>query len=295
MPFAPVRSLPTADLASIALCGPEGSGKTLTALKIARGICGPKGRIAVIDTENGKSRKFRRFEDFDVEILTDNFAPAKYVELIHEAEKAKYDVLVIDSLTHAWSGRGGVLEMKDEEAKKTGNDLNAWRKVSPEHNRLVDALTHCKCHVNTTLRDKTEFAVEQYTDHAGRTRTRVRKLGLAPIQRDGMMYEFDLVGDFDDNHTLTFTKSRCPEMDKASFDFTDLNRGLVEAENIGKMIGHWCETGVGLTKADFVAQEIRRVAVELGRDADEVEMMVAAADGDIAALDTILAELRGTG
>jgi len=67
MPFVPVKTLPTADLASVALCGPEGSGKTLTALKIARGICGSRGRIAVIDTENGRARKFRRFENFDVE------------------------------------------------------------------------------------------------------------------------------------------------------------------------------------------------------------------------------------
>jgi energy-coupling factor transporter ATP-binding protein EcfA2 len=301
MPFVPVDQLKIADRGRIVIDGPEGSGKTLTCLKIARGIVGPKGRIAVIDTENGGSRKFRRYERFDVAILQGNYAPAQYVALIHEAEQAGYDALLIDSLSHAWAGQGGVLEQHDAATAKTkGDSFRAWAQVTPEHNRLVDALLGCKCHLLCTLRVRTEYVVETYTDSAGRTRNRVRKVGTKPVQRDGMLYEFDLAGDFDDDGTLTLAKSRCPELNGASFrlfqkteqfDRAAFERGLAAAEQIGVMVARWLETGEGLTKAEFLVQTIRERAAEVGEDLEAVEALIEAAGDDIGALDDILAGL----
>src|SRR5262249_26069414 len=122
------------------------------------------------------------------------------------------DALVIDSLSHAWMGKDGALEQVDRAAKRSsGNSFAAWRDVTPMHNRLVDAMLSCRCHLIVTMRSKTEWVLE---DDA-RGKKVPRKVGMAPIQRDGVEYEFDVVGDFDIHHTLTISKSRCSELDGA--------------------------------------------------------------------------------
>ena len=99
----------------LALVGPSGSGKTYTALRVATELCklaGNPGRIAVVDTEHGSASKYADIFDFDV-VELDNYDPRHLIRLIQEAEKAGYFCLVIDSLSHFWSGRGGELEMVD--------------------------------------------------------------------------------------------------------------------------------------------------------------------------------------
>lgn len=192
--------------ARVALVGPSGSGKTYTALVMARGLAGPDGRIAVIDTERGSASKYAGdVENFDALDL-DHHAPAEYVEAIKDAAREGYDVLVIDSLSHAWNGRGGALEMVDNAAKRTqGNSFAGWRDVTPQHNALVDAILAFPGHVIVTMRAKTEYVME--ADKRGKMTP--RKVGMAPIQRDGVEYEFDVVGDMDFDHNLVISKSRC--------------------------------------------------------------------------------------
>jgi energy-coupling factor transporter ATP-binding protein EcfA2 len=287
MPFVDVNELAGDDYARIGIAGPEGSGKTLTALKIARGLVGPEGRIAVIDTENRSSRKFRAYERFLVDVLEGNYAPAKYVEKITEAEKAGVDCLIIDSLSHAWNAPGGVLDMVDAEVSRHGNQLNAWRKASPEHNRLVDKLVHCKTNLICTLRVKSEMVVETLPNG----RTRVRKVGLQPIQRDGMLYEFDLVIDMDVDHQAVVSKSRCPALDKVSFGGKDLEEGLAAAVAFGQQVREWLRTGQGKTRAQMVADAIRERARAMGKYDDGLEAVIGAAGDDLAVLDQILAGL----
>lgn len=198
--------------ARVALVGPSGSGKTYTALRIARGIVGPEGRIAVIDTERGSASKYAGdVEDFDALDL-DQHAPAEYVKAIRDAAAERYDVLVIDSLSHAWNGRGGALEQVDQAAKRSGgNSFGAWRDVTPQHNALVDAILAFPGHVIVTMRAKTEYVIEQGKNG----KTAPRKVGLAPIQRDGMEYEFDVCADIDLEHNFIVTKSRCPALTDA--------------------------------------------------------------------------------
>jgi hypothetical protein len=196
----------------LALLGPSGAGKTYTALSIAKHI---GKRIAVIDSERGSASLYAGdVADFDV-LELETFAPANYVQAIHAAEREGYDVIVVDSLTQAWSGKGGALEMVDAAQKRSRaqNSFTAWRDITPEHNALVDALVGARAHVICTMRVKTAYELQE--DERGK-KVPV-KLGLAPIQRDGLEYEFTIVGDLDLDHVLTISKTRCAVLDRGVF------------------------------------------------------------------------------
>lgn len=189
----------------MAIDGPSGAGKTYTGLRFAFTL---GRRVAVIDTENRSASKYKGDSpdgvpfDFDVAELT-NYAPTEYTSAIQEAGREGFDVIVIDSLSHAWVGEGGALDLKDRQG---GNSFTAWAKITPMQRRMVDAIQQSPCHVIATMRSKTEYLLEQ--DEKGRMVP--RKIGMAPVQRDGMEYEFDIYGSMDWTHTLTITKSRCP-------------------------------------------------------------------------------------
>lgn len=195
----------------IALMGPSGSGKTYTGLQIATGL---GKRIAVVDTEHGSASKYAKTEhsdygfDFDV-LELDSFSPQNYVEAIHAAEQAGYDVVLIDSLSHAWMGKDGALEQADNAAKRNrGNSFAGWRDVTPQHNALVGAMIASKAHVIVTMRVKTEYVIEE--DDRGKKVP--RKIGVAPVQRQGLEYEFDVTADLDHDNNAVIDKTRCPEL-----------------------------------------------------------------------------------
>lgn len=188
----------------LALDGPSGSGKTYTALIAAKALANG-GKVAVIDTERGSASLYSDLFEFDVAELH-SFSPAEYIKLIEEAEEAGYSVIVIDSLSHAWEGEGGALDMVEDARKRqrTDNSFTAWKDVTPLHRRLVDAMLQSKAHIIATMRSKMDYVQEK--DSNGKTV--IRKVGLAPIQRQGMEYEFTIVGDIDLDHNLVISKSR---------------------------------------------------------------------------------------
>lgn len=190
----------------LALIGLAGSGKTYSALAIGTALV-PGGKVALIDTERGSASLYADKFTFDTLDL-ESHAPGEYVDAIEAAEAAGYDVIVIDSLSHAWAGKDGALEQVDKIAKREGktNNFTAWRDVTPQHNKLVDAIVSCRAHVVVTMRSKMEYALEK-DEKTGKSS--VRKIGLAPIQREGLDYEMTLVGDMDLTHTLIVSKSRC--------------------------------------------------------------------------------------
>jgi len=187
----------------MAIFGPSGSGKTYSSLAIAKGL---GGKIAVIDTERGSASKYADKFNFDV-IELETFAPQTYAEAIKFIESQGYDIIIVDSLSHAWSGKDGALEQVDKAAKRSNsnNTYTAWRDVTPNHNAMIDAIVGSKCHVIATMRSKTEYVMEQNE----RGKMMPRKVGLAPIQRDGMEYEFDVVGEMNIDNELVISKSRC--------------------------------------------------------------------------------------
>jgi hypothetical protein len=214
--------------ARVAIVGPAGSGKTWTALRMASHM---GKRIALIDTEHGSASKYADKFSFDT-LIMEKFSPRQYVEAIKSAEQSGYDVLIIDSLSHAWQGLGGALEMVDSAAGKYGgNRFAAWRDVTPEHNALVDAMLSASCHIIVTVRVKTHYDVQK--DDRGKM-TPV-KVGLAPIQREGLEYEFDVVGDIDHQHVMTISKTRCSELDGETF--------RLPGEDVATIIIDWLSDG----------------------------------------------------
>lgn len=218
--------------ARIGLCGPAGSGKTKSALLLAFGIVGPGGRIAVLDTENESASLYAHLGDYDVDVIKPPFTVDKYIGGIREAEKLGYDLLIIDSLSHAWAGTGGILEFVDARTESArGNKFAGWREATPKHNALVDAMLQSPMHIVATMRSKTEYILVE--DDKGKKVP--KKVGLAPVQREGMDYEFTLVFDVDqERHIATSSKDR-----------TELFDGFFGklSEEHGRSIREWLDSG----------------------------------------------------
>ena len=214
----------------LGLVGPAGSGKTMTALRIAKGL---GGRVAVVDTERGSASLYsgERGMEFDVVELA-SYEVEKFVEAIKDAVDGGYSTLVIDSLSHAWAGKGGILEFVDNAGKRNqgGGNFGAWRDATPRHNSLVDAILGAPLHIICTLRSKVEYVVENVGG-----RNQVRKVGLQPVQRDGLEYEFTVVGDVTQDHDLVVTKTRAAFLK---------DRVIREAgEDLGRQLAEWLNTG----------------------------------------------------
>ena len=210
--------------ARIALCSPTGGGKSYTALRFAHAlITGRRSKsktghsIAGIDSEHASLRKYQNLApdgipwQFDVCELS-HFSPTTYQNVIKEAGRLAYEVLIVDSLSHAWEGLGGALDQIDRSKEK--NSFTAWKDVTPQQRAMIEELLASPCHIIVTMRSKMEYMIEK--DEKGKAR--IEKVGLAPVQRQGVEYEFDLVGELDTDHNLRITKSRCPELDGRTFN-----------------------------------------------------------------------------
>lgn len=232
MPFTPATKKQAR--LRMALIGPSGSGKTYTALTLASAF----GKVAVIDTERGSASKYADKFTFDVMELS-NYDPREYVKAIGEAARAGYDVLIIDSLSHAWNASGGVLEMVDKAAARSQskNSFTAWRDVTPLHNALVDAMLTAPLHIIVTMRAKTEYVLEQ-VERNGQRVTVPRKVGMAPVQRDGIEYEFDVIGDMDLENNFVVSKTRCSTLTGGVF-----NR---PSEDLAGVLKAWLTDGAPL-------------------------------------------------
>ena len=190
----------------LAIQGPSGSGKTYGALQLAKGL---GGRIAVIDTERGSASLYSDIEgmpEFDVLDLDAPFTPERYIEAITAAEQSGYDILIIDSMTHEWSGVGGCLEINDALARSRykGNSWAAWNEVTPRHRKFVDKMLTSTCHIIATMRSKTDTVQNERNG-----RKVVEKVGIKTEQRDGMDYEFTIVFDVTPtDHIATTSKDR---------------------------------------------------------------------------------------
>lgn len=214
----------------LALVGVSGSGKTYSALAIASHL-GQK--VAFIDTEHGSAALYADLFNFDVLELAPPFSPERFVAAIKAAEGEKYDVVIIDSLSHAWAGEGGLLDKQAalEKSGKYKNSFTSWRDITPQHNQLVDSLLRSSAHIIVCMRAKAEYVVE--SNEKGKSVP--RKIGLAPVQRDGLEFEFTTVLDVSGGGYATASKDRT-----RIFSQTE---AVLLGENTGDALLKWLETG----------------------------------------------------
>lgn len=215
----------------LAITGPSGSGKTYSALRLAFGL---GERVALIDTENGSGSLYADVNrdgigEYDTLEIQAPFTVRKYADAIREAVKEGYDVVVVDSITHAWAGAGGLLEQKDALDNRGGNQnrFANWGGITKQHEEFKAALLESPIHLIATMRSKTEY---QQDDNR-----KVHKLGTAPIQRDGMDYEFTIVFDVDQSHSAVASKDRTNRFDQFTGKLT---------EQHGAQIRTWLAGGI---------------------------------------------------
>jgi len=219
----------------LALFGPSGSGKTFSALKIATAM---GGTIAMIDTERASASLYAGDFEFDTVSLT-TYTVDAYVDLIVQA--AGYDTLIIDSLSHAWEGPGGILDEVDriKTRKNYRDSMRAWNDVKPVENRLWAAILDSPCNTIITMRSKTVYDIDK--DDKGKLQ--VEKLGLAPIQRADKEYEMDVVGRMDMDNTMIIEKTRCTALKRAGGIFKE------PGENVAAILRIWLSDGKPLPPA----------------------------------------------
>jgi hypothetical protein len=189
--------------ARVGLAGPSGSGKTWTALETATVLAGDEP-ILVLDTERGSASLYADYFTFEVIEWEPPYDPRELAAVVAE-QAPNYGAIVPDSLSHFWEAEGGTRDIVDAAAARArGNSFAGWKEGTPAQNDMIAALLQAPCHVIATMRSKTEYVLEE------RNGKQVpRKIGMAPIQRAGIEYEFTVTADLDYEHTLLVDKTRC--------------------------------------------------------------------------------------
>lgn len=220
----------------LGLTGASGSGKTWSALEIAFGMT-TSDKIFFIDTESGRGELYQGLSskhdpsiifNYNYYRLDAPYSPERYIEAIKNAEKCGCEVLIIDSLSHAWSGEGGVLSIVDSAGSKSFTD--GWKIATPKQNALIDAIITSKMHVITGLRAKSEYVLEK--NESGKNVP--RKIGLAPVQRDQVEYEFTAFMNINFDHVAQVSKDNTGIF---SSEFTILTPGH------GRLLLEWLNSG----------------------------------------------------
>lgn len=186
----------------LALVAPSGGGKTWSALLAAKGIVEALieaellkgtlvGKVGLIDTERKSAQLYSHLFPFDVIELDPPYSVTRYCEALRTFENAGYAVVILDQISHAWMGAGGIMEMVQKAEAQNG--LAPWMDATPEQHRLVDTMLGSPCHIIATMRAKTTWVMEEKTNRAGRTVKAPRRVGVGIVQRPGIEYEFTTV------------------------------------------------------------------------------------------------------
>lgn len=213
----------------IGLFGPSGSGKTYSALLLSKGLTADPSKIVVIDTENGSADLYSNLYEYSTLTLEAPFSPDRYIEAIKACEQQGFEVIIIDSISHEWEGTGGCLEIH----ARLGGKFENWAKVTPLHNKFIQAIVQSSCHIITTGRSKIDYNFEGKSQGG---RGKVEKIGLKTITREGFDYEMTIAFQINQDHYATTDKDR-------SGLFSDATPFLLSTE-IGQKIKTWNESGV---------------------------------------------------
>ena len=215
----------------LALFGVSGSGKTYSALRIAKGL---GGRIAVIDTENHTACKYS--DRFDFDVCECEKATINNIQMLLDDAK-DYDVLIIDSLTHAWD------ELLDEvnriaKSKFGGNSWSAWSEGTPKQRQFIKSLLNFNGHLIVTMRSETTWEVQE-NDKGKKVPVRI---GTAPKQGKSIEYEFDMLININQDHSAYVLKDRSANYQDACIEIID--------EKLGRNLKQWLSEGEKVEKQD---------------------------------------------
>jgi hypothetical protein len=222
-------------------------------LEIATGLLGTSGgRIAVLDTEKGSASLYATSYEYDVMELGAPYTPERYIEVIHAAEEAGYDVLIIDSASPEWSGAGGCTEANEElaQAKFRGNTWSAWSSTTPRHRSFIESMLQSKMHIIATFRAK-----EDTVQEGGK----IRKVGMKMEARDGTSFEFSVVFELEhSSHMANVTKDRTRLFGSDPHKVT---------EKTGAMLLDWLNEGVevGPSEAELLAKRREDISLRFAQ------------------------------
>jgi len=211
----------------IALSGVSGCGKTYSAIRLARGLVGPNGRIAFVDTENRSATLYSNLTEFFHCDIAPPFDYRKFIEACKEAEKAGFDCIIFDSASHLWQG---ILEDKTNIDRRGGNQFTNWAEPSKHFNEVIQTFLQSRIHTISCMRSKTDYILQSETNAKGKDVQTPKKVGLAPVMRDGIEYEFTTVFEIGMDHCCTPSKDRTGLFDDRPFLIT---------EGTGEKIKHW--------------------------------------------------------
>ena len=242
----------------ISIAGPAGSGKTMSSLLMAYGLIKAEhpewdditiwDHIVVADSENGSASLYvgtqvgtTKIGAYNVIDLSPPFTTQTYIDAIHMAEEHNMSVIIVDSLSHVWSGDGGLLDEQGKIAARTNNSYTSWRTISPQYTKLVDTILQSPCHVITAVRAKMDY--QQVKGDNGKTQ--VKAVGMGMVLRDGYEYEVTVALMLDADHVASATKDRTGLFDGQYFTIT---------ADTGKKLYEWLSSGaVPTPKAEIPA------------------------------------------
>jgi hypothetical protein len=201
----------------INLEGLSGAGKTFTAIRtgFAMKRAGIGRRIVVADSENNSADLYAGIvvdgEAWDYEVCpipAQHQNPTGYTALYEHLIEQGFDIIIIDSMSHAWHG---AMDQVDRIAQGSrGDKFAAWANVTPAQRKMIATLTDQRAHLITTMRVKSEY--ERVEGANGKDR--IKKVGMKTDQREGTEYEFDVVARLDQGHDIFVEKVRgCTAMD----------------------------------------------------------------------------------
>lgn len=219
----------------ISLSGRSGSGKTFSAFRLARGLVGPEGKIFVGDTERGRASLYADIFDFQGVEMSPPYTSQSHIDMIEAAEKQGADVLIIDTMSHEWSGIGGCCDVADEILKKNPKaTLVAWAKAKGPHKRLVNRMTQSSIHIIVCLR--AEHKCKAYYDKGNLVIT--ESDDLIPEQEKRFVYEMTVSALIDEKtHQATFVKLPEPVI-------KTVKNGQMINEQTGEALRAWVDSGI---------------------------------------------------
>jgi len=209
----------------IGLQGPSGSGKSLSALLLAKGLTNDWSKVVVIDTENKSSSLYSHLGDFNILDLKLPYSPERYIEAINLCVRHDMKVIIIDSISMEWE------YILDAHSQLTGNSYTNWARFTPRHQKFIQAILHADTHIICTLRSKQDYVLTEND----KGKMAPEKVGMKAIQRDGTDYELTVMFELDIKHNAVATKDRTGLFaGKHPFQIT---------EDTGREILNWCQTG----------------------------------------------------